>query len=109
MDPAHYKLLHLVGVFLLFISLGSLFTKYTKAAVIGHGIALVLLLVAGMGMTAKLGYGFPGWVIAKMVIWCIFGAAIVLAKKKILQGPAAWAVMIALGTLAGYIALFKPF
>lgn len=106
MDPAHYKLLHLVGVFLLFISLGSLFTKYTKAAVIGHGIALVLLLVAGMGMTAKI--GFPGWVIAKLVIWLIFGAAIVLAKKKILQGPAAWAVMIALGTLAGYIALFKP-
>ena len=73
----------------------------------GHGIALVLLLVAGFGMQAKGGIdGFPLWMIAKIVIWIAFGAAIVLAKRKVIEGKVAWISMIALGSLAAYLGLF---
>jgi len=107
MDYTTYKLIHLIGVITLFFSLGSLFTKYNKGAVMGHGIALLLLLVAGFGMQAKGGIdGFPLWIIVKIVIWVVFGAAIVLAKRGVLTGKAAWISMIALGTAAAYLGVF---
>ncbi len=106
MDYQTYKLIHLIGIFTLFFSLGSLFTKYNKGAVMGHGIALLILLVAGFGMEAKGDIGWPLWMIAKIVIWVAFGAAIVLAKRKVIEGKIAWISMIALGTLAAYLGLF---
>lgn len=106
MDYTTYKLIHLIGVITLFFSLGSLFTKYNKGAVMGHGIALLLLLVAGFGMEAKGDIGWPAWMIVKIVIWVIFGAAIVLAKRKIITGKVAWISMIALGGAAAYLGIF---
>lgn len=109
MDPLTYKIIHYVGIFTLMISLGSLFTKYNKGAVMGHGIGLILILLGGFGMQAKMSLGFPNWLIVKIVIWFIFGAAIVLAKRGILKGPSAWIVMIVLATAAAYLGMMKPF
>ena len=107
MDYTTYKLIHLIGVITLFFSLGSLFTKYNKGAVIGHGIALLILLVAGFGMQAKGGIeGFPLWLIIKIVLWLAFGGAIVLAKRKVITGKVAWISMIALGGVSAYLGLF---
>ena len=117
MDYTVYKLIHYVGIFTLMFSLGSLFTKYNKGAVMGHGIALFLILLGGFGMQAKMkaAYvaqfetGFPHWMIVKLVIWVAFGAAIVLAKRGLLKGVAAWIVMIGLAFAAAYLGLMKPF
>jgi hypothetical protein len=117
MDYTVYKLIHYVGIFTLMFSLGSLFTKYNKAAVMGHGIALFLILLGGFGMQAKMkaayvaqfDSGFPNWMIAKFAIWLIFGAAIVLAKRDILKGATAWLVMIGLAFAAAYLGFMKPF
>lgn len=117
MDYTVYKLIHYAGIFTLIISLGSIFTKYNKGAVIGHGIGLVLIILGGFGMQAKMKdfyiaqfeTSFPNWMIAKLVIWIIFGAAVVLAKRKILNGPVAWVVMIGLAFAAAYLGLMKPF
>ncbi len=117
MNPEIYKLIHYAGIFTLLFALGSLFTKYNKAAVIGHGIALLLLILGGFGMQAKyksvyvgqFGATWPNWLIAKIVIWVIFGAMVALAKKKKIQGPAAWIVCIGLALAAAYLAKFKPF
>lgn len=75
----------------------------------GHGIALFLVLLGGFGMQAKLGLGFPGWMIAKLVIWLVFGAAIVLAKRGVITGKVAWICMIGLAIVAAYLGIFKPF
>ena len=99
------------------LSLGSLFTKYNKCAVIGHGVALVLIILGGFGMQARMkeayvlqfDTGFPNWMIVKLIIWIIFGAAIVLAKRDILKGSTAWLVMIGLASVAAYLGLMKPF
>ena len=109
MDPLIYKLIHYVGIFTLMLSLGSIFTKYNKCAVIGHGVGLLLILLGGFGMQAKMSLGFPNWLIVKLVIWLIFGAAIVLAKRDILKGSTAWIVMIGLASVAAYLGLMKPF
>lgn len=109
MDPLTYKIVHYVGIFILMFALGSLFTKYNKGAVMGHGIGLFLILLGGFGMQAKMSLGFPNWLIVKIVIWFIFGAAIVLAKRGLLKGVAAWVVMVGLATVAAYLGLMKPF
>jgi hypothetical protein len=109
MDPLTYKIIHYVGIFTLVFALGSLFTKYNKVAVAGHGIGLLLIILGGFGMQAKMSLGFPNWMIAKLVIWFIFGAAIVLAKRNILKGLGAWIVMIGLASVAAYLGLMKPF
>lgn len=83
----------------------------------GHGIALLLIILGGFGMQAKMKEAyvaqfetsFPMWMIAKLVIWLIFGAAIVLAKRDILKGSIAWIAMIGLASAAAYLGLMKPF
>jgi hypothetical protein len=99
MDYETYKLIHFAGIFTLFFAFGSLFKgdKTTKGAVIGHGIGLLLILLGGFGMQAKMkdvyqavyGSGFPTW-------------------RKIIKGLAAWIIIIALGMASAYLALKKP-
>ena len=84
-----------------------MFTKYNKGAAIGHGVGLLLILAAGFGLQAKMNLGFPTWLIVKMVIWVVFGACLVLAKRKVLKGAIAWIIVIALAVLAGYIGRMK--
>ncbi len=109
MDIITYKLIHFIGLFLLMFSLGSLFTKYNKAAAAGHGIALILILLGGFGMQAKMHLGMPSWLIVKLVIWLIFGATVVLAKRKVLQGPIVYVMMVGLAAVAAYLGLYRPF
>jgi uncharacterized membrane protein SirB2 len=89
MSPIFYKILHLTGVILLFIGLASALmpkdTPHRRIGVIFHGIGLVILLVAGFGLIAKLQIGFPWWIIAKLVLWLAFGAMPLIGKRELPQ------------------------
>ena len=97
---------------------GSLFTgeKSTKAAAVGHGIGLVLILFGGFGMMGVLSTGYkssygtamPTWLILKVVIWLILGGCMVLAKRRLIKGAVAWIVIIALGSTSALLAIKKP-
>ena len=115
MDPVTYKLIHMIGVISLLLGAGGMIT-YSKGStpIKGliasfHGMGLVLILISGFGMAAKLKLGFPAWMIVKLVIWLAFGAMIVLAKRGVLKGAALWGVMLLLGALAAYLGIMKPF
>lgn len=108
-----YKLLHLMGIFALFLSLGvaSVTQKsQTRWASAVHGTALLVILVGGFGLLARLGMtsGLPGWALGKVAIWLLMGGAIVLARRKVLPAPALISLLIALGGVAAYLALWKP-
>lgn len=116
MSYEFYKVLHVVGVVLLFLGLGSALipaengqNPYRRASLIFHGIGLVLLFVAGFGLLAKLQLGFPGWVIVKIVLWLVFGAMPVLAKRGVLQPVPAWTIAAVAGALAAWLGVMKPF
>ena len=112
MDPLVYKLLHLAGVMAVFMGLGiSLLpeTAFRKQGGLLHGIGLLVILVAGFGLIAKLKYGFPLWVILKLVIWLALGVLPVLGKKKVLPIAAIWALALVLGVGAAYLGIYKPF
>ena len=74
-----------------------------------HGVALFVILVSGFGMLAKLGYGFPLWVWLKLVVWLLIGAAIALVRRLPEQATIFWFAIPLLGTVAAFLAIYKPF
>ena len=118
MSPLLYQYLHLAGLLLLFTSVGALLagaqSPARKFAGMLHGVAMLLLLVAGFGLMAKK-FGvsnpaqFPGWVLAKVVIWLILGALPAVVNRGKLAPKAGVLVGLVLGLVAAYLATFKPF
>ena len=118
---AVYKNLHLLGVVMVLMALGGVILHHIlggarahawrKPLAITHGVGLLLVLLGGFGMLARLGihWPWPGWIIGKIIIWLVFGAlGAVVARNTALARPLWW-VTILLGGLAAYLAGSKPF
>ena len=116
-----YKVLHILGILMLFSGLTALWgvclkgvpTKSLRISLaLIHGVGMTLLLVSGMAMAGKLGVftsGTTGWIWTKLAIWLALGGSMVLAKRKAQLGTGLLVLWIGLGTLAAYLAIFKPF
>lgn len=120
MDYQIYKIIHLVGIAFTVGGLGALAghalmggTKghgIRKLAVIGHGVGLLLALLGGFGMLARLSihWPWPHWVLAKVGVWVLFGALSVVAGRKG-GAKAAFLLLPLLMGLAAWLAIYKPF
>ncbi len=116
-----YKIIHLLGLVLLFSGLVGLLTVRmsggqlagsTKSLVFAsHGVGLVLLLLGGFGLLARLGltHDIPNWVFIKIAAWLILGGAIALVKRKGQIGWPLFLSMILIFLIAAYFAIMKPF
>jgi membrane protein YdbS with pleckstrin-like domain len=114
-----YKIVHVAGILLLFLSLGAfLFSskesiqldKKTKRPwMIMHGVSLFFVLLGGFGLLARLGIvgGFPSWVWVKLVIWTALGGAVTLILKKPNLSKVWLVAVMTLGILAAYSANYK--
>ena len=114
MNPLIYKIIHLAGVMGLFSALGAIIAgtcfSCKKSARILHGISLLLILISGFGMIAKLGYGYTqGWIICKIVIWLILGAMLALSKKANIPPPILMAILLLSGLISAWLGVMKPF
>ena len=122
MDLSVYKLIHLIGLIMMFTSLGGLMlhavngggredNKGRKIAGMTHGLGLFLLLLGGFGMLAKLGikWPWPGWIITKMILWLVLGGIVSVIYRKPELGKSLWFIVMLLGFGAAYLALMKPF
>lgn len=118
-----YKLIHFLGLFgmvtlLAGTALHALAGRtraerpFGRAFAVAHGIGAFLVLLGGFGMLARLGIaqqGLPGWVYAKLALWLLLSALLILPYRG---RPHALAVFVALPivTVVGAaIALYKPF
>ncbi|MBC7420106.1 MAG: hypothetical protein H7328_05210 [Bdellovibrio sp.] len=116
-----YKILHLLGLVLLFSGLVGLLTVRmsggklegsTKSLVfVSHGVGLVLLLVSGFGLVARLQLtqNMPNWIYVKLAVWLFMGGALTLVKRK---GQIGWPLYLSLlivFLIAAYFAVYKPF
>lgn len=111
MTPAFYHVLHLIGVILVFVGIGSLLSPNgnAKTGAIYHGMGLLILLVAGFGLLAKLQLPYTApFVLAKVGIWLVLGFLPVLAKKRTLNPGAIVGIAVVLGCVAAYLGYVKP-
>ncbi len=120
-----YRLIHVIGILILFVALGGLAygaaqagsrggvgSASRKLAMALHGTALLIVLVGGFGLLARIGVehgvGFPGWVWAKFAIWALLGASVTIPRRKPEWAGALFLLLPVLGGLAAWLALYKP-
>ncbi len=113
MSYEFYKVLHLAGLVTLFTSLGALAFvpgERRKPLMMMHGIATVVMLVAGFGLLARLGLmgNLGPWVYGKLAIWLVMGAAPVILRRKPKMALTILLVSIALGAISACLAIYKP-
>ena len=116
-----YRTLHLIGIFTVILSLGGMCLHVIsggtrnyagrKFAAISHGIGLLVVLVSGFGLLAKLGYlqALPGWAVAKLVTWLILGGMPALIYRQPRLSRLFWILILAFSGLNAYLAIYKPF
>jgi hypothetical protein len=120
MSYEFYRLIHFLGLFMVFSALGGQFVAAMNSGdakarpgrtwiAIFHGLGLVLALVAGFGMLAKLQIPMGGWVMVKLVAWLVLGGMGAIAARKRSLSGVLWGITIALGLLGAYLAKTKPF
>ena len=106
-----YKLLHFASIFGFAMAATALFYQDIKNKKLSAliGILGMVILVAGMGMMARLGVGFLPWIWMKLAIWfVIMGLAPVLAKKMKLSRAKGIALFWILLLIPALIAVLKP-
>ena len=113
-----FKLVHLLGVMLLFASVGGLAgmaaagrAADARLARMLHGVALLLIFLTGFATLSSLGMSAPGswgaWVWIKLVVWLLLGGSLALARR---ERHARWVLvgLPVLGAVAAWAALVKP-
>ena len=116
---AVYKIMHFAGIFLVLLAYGALlFHGMSRGKEIapkrglflaGHGIGLVLVLVGGFGMLARLGItdGLPTWIWVKLIVWLILGFLIALVKRCPQWALGLFGLVYLLTFIATYAAVYK--
>lgn len=115
-----YKVLHFLGLILTLSGLIGLMASFLitsselpkKLRVLWmsmHGTGLLIILVSGFGLAARLGLvgGLPTWVKAKIGVWVVVGLIVVMIRKMKLQIKIWLPLVLALFTLAAYLAVNK--
>jgi uncharacterized membrane protein len=120
-----YKVMHIVGALMTISGLAgvALFSWIAstqaagalqahparKLAAATHGFGLLVILIAGFGMLARLKIPTnQPWIAGKLVIWVVLGGMIVLAKRMPKKAPMVWLLAFILGGAAAYLAIYKP-
>ena len=121
MSLEFYRLLHFLGIFMLFSGLGAYLLgrqqvlkteavgrfPYQRTVAIIHGLGLFLILLGGFGMLARLQLGIETWVAIKLVIWLMLGGVLVLIKRVPSKMLLWWLLILVLGFCAAYLAVIK--
>ena len=118
-----YNVVHIVGIVLVMSALGALAlhsaaggtrqTNPARALVASmHGVGMLLILVAGFGMLARMGIvqggSFPAWLWVKIGVWVLLAAATILPYRRPALGRPLLLALPLLGGLAAYMAIYKP-
>lgn len=115
-----YKVIHLAAVLLVLLSLGAACVDSAGGSAetrrrsgwwaILNGVGLLVILIAGFGLVARLGipWPWPGWLVMKLGIWLGFGLLFMLVNRLPVHWRL-WAVLAwILASVAAYLAVYKP-
>jgi uncharacterized membrane protein SirB2 len=89
------------------LSMGSDDASKKKLTSILHGVGLLLALVGGFGLAAKLKLSVASpWLIYKILVWVALGGFIAIAKRKPELVTKAQLALIVLASVAAYFGVF---
>ncbi|MFV8754300.1 hypothetical protein ACNOYE_27460 [Nannocystaceae bacterium ST9] len=122
MNYEFYNLLHVLGILLLFMAFGGWAfhgisggtkesNQHRGLLAATHGIGLLLIVVAGFGMLAKIqpmSAGLPGWLHPKLLVWVLLGAAPAILNRKPQWGKAMWFALPLLAAVSAFFAIYHP-
>ena len=106
------KTFHLAGVFLFLTATAVLFfsanfSRLFKA--ISH-VALLVILITGLGLVVHLSIGVPPWVMGKFILWLLLSTAGIFAATRLRKYRiTAYILFILMASLAAFLAIHKPF
>ncbi|MBW8780539.1 MAG: hypothetical protein JF599_01440 [Verrucomicrobia bacterium] len=112
MSPTFYSILHVSSLLALF---GGTFFAFAGApetrrrTLIFTGVASLLMLVSGVGLLHKLGYGFPGWAMVKLVCWLGLSSLAGIGYRRRGCPCALKLIALVLGVTAVVMVYTKPF
>ena len=105
-----YKIIHLAGLALILLALGSLSqqpSKDRKLFFAAHGIGLFMSLLGGFGMLARLGLTPPpSWAYLKVVLWLLMAGSVALFKRKPELASKLWWGVWGVFLIGAYIGVF---
>jgi hypothetical protein len=112
MSPNFYYILHVISVMVLLAYTFYAFAapaESRKRVMMVTGIASLLALIGGFGLQAKLNYGFPGWLIVKLVCWLGLSALAGFGYRR--RGAAGTLALVAViwVVVAVVMVYLKPF
>lgn len=115
-----YKVLHFLGLILTLSGLVGLMASFLaqsgemtkKLRILWmalHGTGLLIILVSGFGLAARLNYiaQLPDWVKMKIGVWVLVGFIVILIRKARPFIKVWLPLVLALFTLAAYLAVNK--
>ncbi len=112
MSPTLYSLVHVASAFLLvgvtFKAFASPDASQKRQVMMLAGIFSLLMLVGGFGLIAKLNYGFPLWIVIKVLCWLGLSAMAGLAYRMPDKRPALVMTTRVLVILAVYCVYYRP-
>jgi hypothetical protein len=120
MDYSTLKIIHLTGLALTFMGLaGILGVQLAGGAPLkkrlmfhaAQGIGLLILIITGFALGAKLGIHSPAprWLQAKFVIWLLAGGSMALATRLSRYAGLLLVFFALLVCAAAWLAIDKPF
>lgn len=111
MSIAFYHIAHIIGLIFVFIGFGALLSsESSRTAMKWHGIGLLISLISGFGMLAKLGIfkSMPTWVWIKIGLWLVLGFLPVLARRRVVAAPVVVILAAVIAGVMGYLGYLKP-
>jgi membrane associated rhomboid family serine protease len=110
MDPNTYLIIHLTGIAALALGLGGMMAggAHRKAFAILQGLALVVMLVSGFGLLAKLHLGFPHFAMVKLGLWVVIAMLPMIFRRLRVPLVPALCVFIALVGVMAWLGVVKP-
>lgn len=112
MSPSLYFILHVISLLVL---TGATFYGFAgapetrKKVMAFAGVASLLMLISGVGLIHKLGYGWPAWVIIKLAVWLLLSALAGIGYRKRAQSPVLIPVIFVLLLISVVTVYTKPF
>ena len=112
MDYNFYKIAHLIGISVLAIGVGGMMAggEKRKTFAMVQGIGLLVMLITGFGLLAKLKLTpyVPHFAVVKIVLWLLIGMLPVIFRKLKTPLPAAILVSLILVGVMAYLGVVKP-